>query len=84
MYLHLGGDTVVRTGDILFLCDLDTASYSRHTRDMLRKAEKEGRVVTVSEELPKSFVFCAGENGVRKVYLSQLNSATLVNRVNSE
>ena len=83
MYLHLGGDTVVRTEDILAICDLDNASFSRHTRDMLKRAEKEGRVITVSEELPKSFVFCAAEDGKGRVYLSQLNSATLVRRAES-
>lgn len=79
MYLHLGGETVVRTEDILSICDLDNASYSRNTRDFLARAEKEGRVVSASEELPKSFVVTQETDGHR-VYLSQLNSATLVKR----
>ena len=80
MYLHLGGDTVVRKKDILAICDLDNASFSRHTRDFLRTAEQEGRVVNVTEELPKSFISCVGEDGKCIVYLSQLNSATLLRR----
>ena len=50
MYLHLGQDIVVHTGEILGIFDLDTASLSRHTRDYLARAEKGGRVVNVSQE----------------------------------
>lgn len=56
MYLHLGQDTTVRTSEIIGLFDLDTASLSRHTRDYLTGAEQSGRVINVTEELPKSFV----------------------------
>ena len=80
MYLHVGGDVSVRTDRILTICDLDNASFSRHTRDFLRTAEQEGRVVNVTDELPKSFISCAGADGKCIVYLSQLNSATLLRR----
>ena len=82
MYLHLGGDTVVLTGNILAICDLDNASFSRHTRAYLRRAEQEGRIVNVAEDLPKSFVV-TGKDGRETVYLSQLNSATLLRRAES-
>lgn len=79
MYLHLGADTVVKTDSILAVCDLDNTSSSHITRDYLRAAETAGRVVNVAEDLPKSFVVCR-ENGVTRVYLSQLNTATLLKR----
>ena len=41
MYLHIGGDTVVPTGSILAIFDLDNASYSHRTRAYLRRAEEE-------------------------------------------
>ena len=40
MYLHLGQDTVIRTGDIIGIFDLDITTVSKHTRDYLAKAEK--------------------------------------------
>lgn len=80
MYLHLGGDVVVRQKDILAICDLENTSSSHITRAYLRKAEENGRVVNVAEDLPKSFVACTGKDGQCTVYLSQLNSATLVKR----
>ena len=78
MYLHVGADVVVRTADVVTVCDLDNASSSYITRDFLRQAEEEGRLYNVAEDLPKSFVVC--KNGL--VYLSQLNSATLLKRIN--
>jgi hypothetical protein len=80
MYLHLGGDVSVRTEEILMICDLDNASCSKITRDFLARAEKEGRVVNPGEELPKAFVVCRKPGGRDMVYLSQLNSSTLLRR----
>ena len=62
MYLHLGGDTVIRTEDIIGVFDLDNATMSYKTREYLSYAEKHGKVVNVSMELPKSFVICNENN----------------------
>ena len=80
MYLHLGSDVAVRTADIVTVCDLDNASASHITRSFLRSAQEADRVVNVAEDLPKSFVVCAPQTGGFTVYLSQLNSATLLKR----
>lgn len=80
MVLHLGQDTVVWTERVLGVFDLDNATVSKHTRAYLAKAQREGRVVNVSEELPKSFVVCR-EGGREAVYLSQIAPATLLRRV---
>ena len=42
-------------------------------------AEKAGRVINVSMELPKSFVVCSSEGKI-KVYISQISSSTLLKR----
>ena len=79
MYIHLGQDTVVRASDVVGIFDLDTTTVSKISRSFLRAAEKEGRVVNVSYELPKSFVVCR-EDGRTTVYISQISSATLARR----
>lgn len=79
MYIHLGQDTVVRKSDIIGIFDLDTATVSKRTRDYLARAEKAGRVVNVSSELPKSFIVCQ-KNNEQIIYISQLSSATLLKR----
>lgn len=80
MYLHLGQDSIIRTRDILGIFDLDTASLSQHTRAYLAQAEKAGRVVTVADELPKSFIVAIGAKGGHTVYLSQISAGTLKKR----
>ena len=84
MYLHLGNDIVVRKNEILAVFDLDNTSQSYLTRNYLSATEKAGRVVNAAgDEIPKSFVVCAGVDGQQTVYLSQLNSSTLLKRSES-
>lgn len=79
MYLHLGSDVVIMKSSIIGIFDLDTSTISKNTRNYLAIAEKEGRVVTVSYELPRSFV-AAVDNGIVTIYISQLSSQTLLKR----
>ena len=79
MYLHLGQDVIVNERTIVGVFDMDNSTVSRHTRAFLARAQREGRVVNVSLELPKSFIVCE-ENGRETVYISQISSATLLRR----
>ena len=81
MYIHLGQETVVKTEDVIGIFDLDSTTISKHTRNFLNKAEKNGEVITITYELPKSFVLCKGKKErKRKIFLSQISSSTLVKR----
>ena len=82
MYLHLGNDVVVQTQHIVAMFDLDACTVSKKTRDFLANAQKQGQVVNVSYELPKSFVVCC-KNGETIVYISQLSTKTLNKRKTS-
>lgn len=79
MYLHLGQSVVVPLRDVVGIFDLDNTTSSHRTRAFLARAEREGNVINVSEELPRSFVLCR-RKGKRLVYLSQLSPATLARR----
>jgi len=81
MYIHLGAETIVRSRHVIGIFDTDNTTLSKNTRDYLSRAEKEGRVVSITYELPKSFVVCQDEQGKETVYLSQLSAATLRKRV---
>ncbi|MBQ1838807.1 MAG: DUF370 domain-containing protein [Ruminococcus sp.] len=76
MYLHLGQDTVITTDSIVAMFDIDACTVSKKTRDFLAQAQKNGEVVNVSYELPRSFVVCR-RNGKNTVYISQLSTKTL-------
>ena len=92
MYLHLGQNAVVPETAVIGIFDLDNTTGSHITRKFLSEADKAGRVVSVSDELPNSFVVCdEGKSAIgigskedknnMKIYLSQLSSQTLVRRV---
>lgn len=76
MYLHLGQSTVITYDSIVGMFDLDATTVSKKTRDFLKKAEKDGKVIYVSQDLPKSFIVC--RDGT--VYISQISVATLLKR----
>ena len=79
MYLHLGNDVVINTSNIVAMFDIDACTVSKKTRDFLAAAQKNGEVVNVSFELPRSFVVYR-ENGKTVVYISQLSTKTLSRR----
>ena len=83
MYIPIGGDMAVRDKTVIGIFDLDNSSYSRHTRKFLEKAEKNGEIISVSDELPKAFVLTQ-EFGMNRIYLTQFGSATLEKRFDSE
>lgn len=70
----------MRTKDIVGIFDLENTSISKHTKDYLAAAEKLGRVVYTTYELPKSFVVCFNSDLEEKVYISQLACSTLKKR----
>jgi extracellular matrix regulatory protein B len=80
MYLHLGQNTVIKLNEIIGIFDLETSTISKTTRNYLANAQKAGRVINVSMEMPKSFVLCCGKNGKIIVYITQISSSTLLKR----
>jgi len=82
MYLHLGQNVVVSESDVIGIFDLDNTTGSHITRKFLSDAEKMGSVVSVSDELPRSFVVCSKDDLI-SIYLSQLSSQTLMKRSGS-
>lgn len=80
MFLHLGRDVIVPEKDIISVFDMDTATWSRHTRNYLSAAERAGKVLVITDDLPKSAVVCK-EGTDFVVYISQISSRTLLKRL---
>ena len=79
MYLFLGGDVSVWESDGVGVFDMDNTTVAKSTRNFLSRVQKEGAVVNVTADLPKSFCLSFSE-GKEKVYISQLSPATLKKR----
>ena len=73
----------VRTRTIIGIFDLDNTSCSKHTRQFLPEAERNGQVVAAGEELPKSFLLTR-EFGMDRVYLTQFSAQTMEKRISKE
>ena len=82
MYIHLGQDISVMQKDIIGIFDLDTSTNSKRTRDYLSAAELQGDVISITNELPKTFIVCRSKErkSGRIIYLSQISSTTLLKR----
>ena len=78
MYIHLGRDYVLNDRDIIGIFDLETTTTSPRGRE-LNYAQKNGAVVSLSDELPQCYVLADG-GLVDAVYLSELSSAAMRRR----
>ena len=79
-YLHIGMNVMVDPRRVIGIFDLDNTSTSKQTRRFLDGAEKEGVVQSACEDIPKSFLVCDHPYHRQIIYLSQLNSQTLLKR----
>lgn len=80
-YLHIGQNVMLPEKRIIGIFDLDITSQSKRTQTFLKKAEEEGVVVSVTEDIPKSFLVCDHPYHRQLVYISQLNTQTLQKRM---
>lgn len=69
----------VREESIVGIFDLDITSTSKHTREFLKRAEKAGQTLAISDELPKSFVVTR-EFPMDRVYLTQISTSSIEKR----
>lgn len=79
-YLHIGQNVMLEEKRIIGIFDLDNTSTSKHTRGYLKAAEDEGVVLDACEYIPKSFIVCDHPYHRQLVYISQLNTQTLLKR----
>ena len=76
MYTLTGRDRLTPTDSIIAVFDLDITSQSHITRAYLSRAEKEGRLESYAEDIPKSFLICSDG-----VLLCQAATATMLRRI---
>ncbi len=80
MYLHIGQNTVITLDEIIGIFDIDNTTVSKRTKNYLNLAQKQDRIFSVDNDIPKSFVVCEDEEKIDKIYLSRISPTTLVKR----
>ena len=83
MYLHVGNKKNIRVSDIIGIFDTDNATVASTTRKYLSHAQKEGTVVSATDDIPKSFILYR-DAGSHKICFSQLSAAALKGRMEGE
>ena len=83
MYVHIGNNVILRKKQVLGIFDMDNATVSPVTRAYLSKAQKAAQVVSVSYDIPKSFIVYL-DNNETKIYFSPLSETSLMGRMRSE
>jgi len=84
MYLHIGNHVMLPEKHIIGIFDLEITSQSKITSAYLKSAEQQSVVIDACEDIPKSFLVCDHPYHDQIVYLSQLNSRTLLSRADSQ
>ncbi len=84
MYLHIGSSQMLSERRIIGIFDLEITSQSKITSAFLKNAERDGVIIDVCEDIPKSFLVCDHPYHKQIVYLSQLNSRTLLGRAEEQ
>ena len=79
MKLWLSDEYAVERDHIVGIFDMDTATVSHPTREMLKKAEKEKNLTVTTGEIPVSFVV-SEEKGNIKVFFTRNASRVLCRR----
>lgn len=75
MYIHLGGEKIIRTSQVVAIFDISIEQSSKLSRQFVAQAQKNKEVEAIGEEEPKSIVVTEG-----KVYYSPISTATLKKR----
>jgi len=75
MYLFIGGDYSVKSDTVIGIFDIEGCSVSRTTAEYLNLCQKNGRVINVSDDMPKSFIVCD-----KKTYISNVSNSTINKR----
>lgn len=76
MYIHIGGEYSVPDRMIIGIFDLDEVTGTdSSTNHFLFKAEREGKVETVSFDLPRSMIVT-----LERIYISPISAGTIRKR----
>jgi hypothetical protein len=75
LFIHLGGDTMIRTSDLIAIFDIETERNSKITKQFIETASKNKKNIVVGEEEMKSFIITEDH-----IYYSPISSTTLKKR----
>ncbi len=87
MYLHLSKKKKILSRSIIGIFDMDTATEMKDTRAFLKSMQNDGRVISETGDIPKSFVLFEEKNeanGNKETFMALLkfSSSSVEKKVN--
>ena len=79
MYLHVGGNIIIRKKDVIGIFDIDNMNTEEKMKEFLRRADKNGKTSLAGDGLPKYFILTCGKDGERVIF-STISSQILMKR----
>ena len=64
MYLHIGDNVSIKSSQIIGFFDIDKTTTTKETRNFLSNSEQKGASITISEDMPKSFIVTADKKKI--------------------
>ncbi|MFD0698480.1 extracellular matrix regulator RemB [Paenibacillus sp. GCM10027628] len=75
MFIHLGGEKIIRASELIAIFDISIEKSSKISKQFIQQATKDKKIEQIGEEECKSLVVTQN-----KVYYSPISSATLKKR----
>ncbi len=82
-YVNIGGETIINSDEIVGIFDIDKTTVHKNNRNYLSNAEKRGKIISVAEKIPKSFIVCKNKSE-NMVYITPLAPITLFKRISEQ
>lgn len=82
-FLQLEKGESIDKNEIIGIFDIDMASISPNTKEIFRRKEEEKGVISLCNDLPKSFLLCDNEFTDR-IYITGLSTESIKKRMDSE
>lgn len=79
MFLHLSKNESVRRSEVVGIFDIDNASLSKDTRNLMKNMQETHKTVSLCDDLPKTLVLCDNEL-TDTLYITQLSAETVGKR----
>lgn len=83
-YVNAGQNTVVVSGEIIGIFDIDTATVMKDTRNFLKRTEGERKMINAFDpifDIPVSFILTSDAEKNEKIIFSSVSAQTLANRM---
>ncbi len=82
-YIQLEKGESINKKEIIGIFDIENVMSLSGTKELFKRKEGEKGVISLSNDLPKSFLLCDGEYTDR-IYVSGLSTSSIIRRIESE